>query len=140
MNEAELARFASFGKDRPDPCGGTERGLTKSEIVTYMDANFERGKGHRRRIDRKLMNGEWPVCCNIMGKGEGDTRYLSVAEVRTLFVDRRLPDRINARLAAQPAPAGVVRQAGQGRRPRSSRWLGVRPVRRISRTGLAGSR
>jgi hypothetical protein len=54
------------------------------------------------------MNGEWPVLLKIMGKGEGDTRYLSVNEVRTLFVDRRLPDRINARLAAQSAPAGGV--------------------------------
>ena len=26
-----------------------------------------------------------------MGKGEGDERYLSVAEVRTLFTERRLP-------------------------------------------------
>jgi hypothetical protein len=115
VNEAELARFASFGKDRPDPCGGTERGLTASEIVTYMDANFERGKDHRRWYDRKLMNGEWPVLLDIMGKGEGTGRYLSVAEVRTLFVDRRLPDRINARLAAQPAPAGgVVRKLAKG--------------------------
>ena len=108
VNEEELARFASFGKDRPDPSGGTERGLTAREIVTYMDANFERAEGHRRRIDRKLMKGEWPVLLDIMGKGEGDSRYLSVAEVRTLFVDRRLPDRINARLAAQPAPTGSV--------------------------------
>jgi hypothetical protein len=108
VNEAELARLASFGKDRPDPCGGTERGLTASEIVTYMDANFERAEGHRRRIDRKLMNGEWPVLLDIMGKGEGAGRYLSVAEVRTLFVERRLPDRINARLAAQPAPTRSV--------------------------------
>jgi len=44
------------------------------------------------------MNGEWPVLLDILGKGEGDARYLSVAEVRTLFVDRRLPDRISARL------------------------------------------
>jgi len=109
VNEAELARFASFGKDRPDPAGGTERGLTASEIVTYMDENFERAKDHRRRIDRALMKGEWPVLLDIMGKGEGDKRYLSVADVRTLFVDRRLPDRINARIAAaQPAPSRSV--------------------------------
>ena len=47
------------------------------------------------------MKGEWPVLLDIMGKGEGEQRYLSVAEVRTLFVERRLPDRINARLAAR---------------------------------------
>ena len=108
VNEAELARLAEFGKDRPDPCGGSERGLTAAEIVTYMDANFERAKGKRRWIDRKLMEGEWPVLLRIMGKGEGDQRYLSVAEVRTLFVERRLPERINARLQAQTAPAGGV--------------------------------
>src|SRR5882757_10390779 len=28
VNEAELARLAEFGKDRQDPCGGIERGLT----------------------------------------------------------------------------------------------------------------
>jgi hypothetical protein len=50
--------------------------------------------------------GEWPVLLDIMGKGEGKERYLSVAEVRTLFVDRRLPDRINERLASAKAPAG----------------------------------
>ena len=109
VNETELARLASFGKDRPDPSGGLERGLTSTEITAYMDANFERAKGHRRWIDRKLMNGEWPVLLDIMGKGEGEGRYLSVAEVRTLVVERRLPERINARLAAmQAAPAGGV--------------------------------
>ena len=71
-----------------------------------MDANFERARGKRRWIDRKLMEGEWPVLLRIMGKGEGDQRYLSVAEVRTLFVERRLPERINARLRVQTAPAG----------------------------------
>ncbi|MGA7996910.1 MAG: di-heme-cytochrome C peroxidase [Bradyrhizobium sp.] len=108
VNEAELARLAEFGKDRQDPSGGSERGLTSAEIVAYMDANFERAKGKRRWIDRKLMEGEWPILLRIMGKGEGDQRYLSVAEVRTLFVERRLPERINARLRAQPAPAGGV--------------------------------
>jgi hypothetical protein len=50
-----------------------------------------------------LMKGEWPVLLKILGKGEGEERYLSVAEVRTLFVERRLPDRITARLP-KPAP------------------------------------
>jgi hypothetical protein len=105
VNEAELARLASFGKDRQDGAGGPERGLTLPEITTYMDANFERAKDNRRWIDRQLMNGEWPVLLRIMGKGEGEQRYLSVAEVKTLFVERRLPDRIAARLAAQPVTA-----------------------------------
>src|SRR5882672_3504500 len=105
VNEAELALLAEFGKDQKDPCGGVERGLTGSEIVTYMDANFERAKGDRRWFDRKLMNGEWPVLLDIMGKGEGAQRYLSVAEVKTLFEERRLPERINARLSSQTQPS-----------------------------------
>jgi hypothetical protein len=105
VDEAELARLAGFGKDRPDPNGGAERGLTLPEITAYMDANFERAKGHRRWIDRQLMNGEWPVLLNIMGKGKGEGRYLSVAEVRTLVVERRLPDRIAARLSSSTASA-----------------------------------
>src|SRR4051812_25803357 len=98
VNEAELERLAEFGKDRPSPAGGFERGLTGREITAYMDANFERAKGNRRSVDRKLMNGEWPVLLHIMGKGEGEERYLSVAEVRTLFLERRLPDRVVGRL------------------------------------------
>jgi cytochrome c5 len=110
VDEAEIARLATFGKDCADPNGGTERGLTSKEITTYMNANFARAKGHRRAIDRLLMNGEWPVLLNIMGKGEGDDRYLSVAEVRTLFVDRRFPGRIVARLKQPvPVPSCLVR-------------------------------
>ena len=114
VHESEIVRLAGFGKERQDPSGGVEIGLTSSEITTYMNANFARAKGHRRWFDRLLMNGEWPVLLDIMGKGEGKGRYLSVAEVRTLFVDRRLPDRINARLASQPATApahGPLRKA-----------------------------
>ncbi len=40
------------------------------------------------------MKGEWPVLLKILGKGEGEERYLSVDEVRTLFVEKRLPERI----------------------------------------------
>src|SRR5689334_6054839 len=109
VHEDEIVRLASFGKERPDPMGGgTEIGLTSSEITAYMNANFERGKGHRRAIDRKLVQGEWPVLLDIMGKGEGEARYLSVAEVRTLFTERRLPARINARLSAHPVRKGGV--------------------------------
>jgi cytochrome c5 len=111
VNEVELARLAEFGKDRPNPAGGFERGLTAGEITAYMDANFERAKGARRPIDRKLMNAEWPVLLKIMGKGEGEERYLSVAEVRTLVVERQLPDRVVGRLLLHPqsaAPTGRV--------------------------------
>ena len=116
VNEAELARLAEFGKDRQDPSGGSERGLTAQEITAYMDANFDRAKGARRPIDRQLMKGEWPILLRIMGKGEGEQRYLSVAEVRTLFVERKLPERINERLTSQPASApagGPLRTAGK---------------------------
>jgi hypothetical protein len=49
-----------------------------------------------------LMKGEWPILLKILGKGEGSERYLSVDEVRMLFVERRLPERITARLPKQP--------------------------------------
>src|ERR1700722_20384273 len=104
VDESEITRLAGFGSDYADGSGGTERGLNSEQITTYMNANFERAKGHRRAIDRLLMNGEWPVLLNIMGKGEGNDRYLSVEEVRTLFVERKFPTRIVARLAAGPVP------------------------------------
>jgi hypothetical protein len=96
--DAEIERLAGFGKECQNPAGGTERGLTAQEITAYMDANFARGKGRRRWTDRLLMNGEWPVLLDIMGKGEGEARYLSVAEVSTLFNERLLPERIVARI------------------------------------------
>ena len=102
VDESEITRLAGFGSDYADESGRTERGLNSQQITTYMNANFERAKGHRRAIDRQLMDGEWPVLLNIMGKGEADDRYLSVAEVRTLFLERRFPARIVARLASGP--------------------------------------
>jgi len=63
-----------------------------------MDANFARAAGNRRRIDRRLMEGEWPILLRVMGEAAADGRYLSLAELRTLFVDRRLPGRITGRL------------------------------------------
>jgi hypothetical protein len=104
VDESEIARLAEFGSDYADGSGGTERGLNSQQITAYMNANFERAKGHRRAIDRLLMNGEWPVLLNILGKGEDDSRYLSVTEVRTLFAERKFPARIVARLAAGPVP------------------------------------
>ena len=103
VDETEIARLAEFGSDYADGSGGTERGLNSQQITTYMNANFARAKGHRRLIDRLLMNGEWPVLLNILGKGDGNDHYLSVADVRTLFVERKFPARIVARLA-RPAP------------------------------------
>jgi processive rubber oxygenase RoxA-like protein len=98
----EIERLADFGRDYPNPCGGVERGLNASEIKTYMRANFDRAKDNRRWYYPILMKGEWPVLLRILGKGDGDSRYLSVAEVRTLFVERKFPDRIVQRLLGQP--------------------------------------
>jgi hypothetical protein len=101
VHEDEIERLATFGKACKDPSGGTEHGLTAQEIDTFMAANLKRAGGQARWYYPYKMKGEWPVLLDILGKGEGEARYLSVAEVRTLFVDRRLPDRIAARL---PAP------------------------------------
>jgi hypothetical protein len=98
VHEDEIARLAGFGKDRNDPAGGVERGLTAKEIDTFMKANLKRDGDAARWYYPLLMKGEWPVLLKILGKGDGDERYLSVAEVRTLFVEKRLPERITARL------------------------------------------
>jgi hypothetical protein len=96
--EDQIDRLATFGKDRRDPAGGTERGLSAKEIDTFMAANLKRAGDAAKFYYPLLMKGEWPVLFNIMGKGEGEARYLSVAEVRTLFVEKRFPDRIVALL------------------------------------------
>ncbi len=101
VHEDEIERLATFGRACRDPSGGTEVGLTAKQIDTFMAANLKRAGNQARWYYPYMMKGEWPVLLDILGKGEGDARYLSVAEVRTLFVDRRLPDRIAARL---PAP------------------------------------
>ena len=98
VREDEITRLATFGKDRPDGAGGAERGLNAKEIDTYMAANLARAGDAARWYYPILMKGEWPVLLRIMGKGDGDDRYLSVDEVRTLFVERRFPARIVARL------------------------------------------
>jgi hypothetical protein len=104
VHEGEIDRLATFGRDRPDGAGGVERGLNAKEIETYMAANIKRAEetNSSRWFYPILMKGEWPILLKIMGKGEGDERYLSAAEVRTLFVERRFPDRVVARLPAPP--------------------------------------
>ncbi|MGJ4961275.1 di-heme-cytochrome C peroxidase [Bradyrhizobium sp. HKCCYLRH3061] len=113
VHPEEIDRFASFGSDYPDPNGGTERGLNAAQIQTFMKANLTRDGDQARWYFPILMQGEWPVLLNILGKGDGDGRYLSVAEVRTLFVERRLPQRIAARLMAKPKPANIVWRIGK---------------------------
>ncbi len=98
VHEDEIVRLGTFGRNRPDGAGGMELGLNAKEIDTYMAANLERASAAARWYYPTLMKGEWPVLLRIMGKGDGDDRYLSVAEVKTLFVERRFPDRIVARL------------------------------------------
>ena len=63
-----------------------------------MKANIKRDGEAARWYYPILMKGEWPVLLKILGKGEGEERYLSVAEARTRFVEKRLPERITARL------------------------------------------
>jgi hypothetical protein len=104
VHEAEIDRLASFGKDCKDPSGGIEIGLTAKEVETFMAANIKRDGDAAHWYYPILMKGEWPVLLKILGKGEGEARYLSVAEVRTLFVERRLPERITARLPKPPSP------------------------------------
>jgi mono/diheme cytochrome c family protein len=102
VNEDEIARLASFGRDYRDPSGGVERGLNASEIDTFMRDNLKRAGAAARWYYPLLMKFEWPILLKIMGKGDGENRYLSVAEVRTLFTERKFPDRINQRLISQP--------------------------------------
>ncbi|KRQ98930.1 hypothetical protein CQ12_23885 [Bradyrhizobium jicamae] len=104
VHDEEIDRLASFGKDCKNPTGGIETGLTAKEIETFMAANIKRDGDAARWYYPILMKGEWPVLLKILGKGEGEARYLSVAEVRTLFVERRLPERITARLPKPASP------------------------------------
>ena len=93
-----LDRLDAFAVDRIDTSGAAERGLGSDQLRAMMDANFARAAGRRRRIDRALMNGEWPVLLRAMGKPSPAGRYLSLAELTALFVDMRLPTRITERL------------------------------------------
>jgi hypothetical protein len=99
IDETELARLDQFAAVKVDSSGTVERGLGIDQLRAMMDANFARAVGNRRRIDRALMQGEWPILLRVMGKASADGRYLSLAELRTLFVERRLPPRIAQRLA-----------------------------------------
>jgi hypothetical protein len=92
-----LDQTASF-----DPSQLAERGLNLTEITRFMDANFARAEGRRRKIDRRLMDGEFPILLRVMGKQGRDERYLSIAEVKTLFAERRLPERMTRQLASSP--------------------------------------
>lgn len=98
VNTDQLERLDTFAVDKTDTEGNTERGLGAEQLKTMMDANFARAAGARRLVDRALMDGEWPVLLLVMGKPSVDGAYLSVSELRTLFVQQRLPQRVLARL------------------------------------------
>jgi hypothetical protein len=99
IDENELTRPDHFAADKIDSAGVVERGLGIDQLRAMMDANFARAVGKRRRIDRALMQGEWPILLRVMGRASTSGRYLSLAELRTLFVEQRLPPRITQRLA-----------------------------------------
>ena len=98
VNLPELARLGEFASSKTDAQGHTELGLDAGQLRTMMDANFARAAGKRRRIDRALMDGEWPVLLRVMGKPSGTGRYLSLDELGELFMARRLPERVTQRL------------------------------------------
>jgi hypothetical protein len=94
VDKKELARLGEFAKEKRDAKGQAEPGLALPELRAYMDANFARAAGRRRLVDRQLMNGEWPILLNVMGKKGKGGRYLSLKEVEELFTKRRLPARM----------------------------------------------
>jgi len=97
IDAKEVSRLRSFAKRKPNDDGSSELGLGWSELRAYMDANFARAAGRRRRIDRTLMIGEWPVLLQVMGKEGSDGRYLRLQDVVDLFKNRRFPERMLAR-------------------------------------------
>lgn len=101
VNPQELARLGEFASQKVGANGASEPGLGAEEIKAFMNANFKRAAGRRRRIDRQLMNGEWPVLLKVMGKDGPGGRYLSLADVQRLFVERRLPERMRGRRAGE---------------------------------------
>ncbi|MFO1273973.1 MAG: hypothetical protein U1F50_20260 [Rubrivivax sp.] len=98
---AEWKRLEGFAGDKTGADGTVERGLDARDLERMMDANFERAAGRRRRVDRALMNGEWPILLKVLGKPGAKGRYLALAELRDLVEQRRLPTRMLARLGAR---------------------------------------
>jgi hypothetical protein len=113
FDPTQFARLEQFASDKRSRDGAVELGLDLRELRRFMDANFERAAGRRRRIDRRLMDGEWPVLLRVLGKEGSDARYLSVAELRALFAERRLPERMLRQAAAGP---DAVTSSGSGGR------------------------
>lgn len=100
---AELERLASFASQKTAATGETELGLNQQQIQAMLDANAERAKDQKRPFDRMIMNGEFPILLNVLGKqtqsqnGKSE-RYLAVHDVERLFKDRQFPARIAKRI------------------------------------------
>ncbi|WP_405593986.1 hypothetical protein OG741_00595 [Streptomyces sp. NBC_01410] len=97
-DQSELDQLDTFASNKQRPDGGTERGLDLAEITRYMEANYARARGHRRVIDRKLMDFEFPALLTVIGRDGPQGRYLSLDDVRRLFIELRLPQRMLDRL------------------------------------------
>lgn len=100
VDAEQLDRLDQFASDHVNARGRKERGLDRAELDRMMDANLERAASPRL-LDRQLMDGEWPILLQVMGKEGRAGRYLSVKEVRELFLHRRFPRRMAAALKAQ---------------------------------------
>ena len=100
VDAAQLDRLDQFASDHVNARGRKERGLDQAALDRMMDANVERAASPRL-LDRQLMDGEWPILLQVMGKEGRAGRYLSVREVRELFLHRRFPRRMAAALKAQ---------------------------------------
>lgn len=58
--------MADCGSQKQLVDGSTELGLDTNEIEQFMAANRERAEDKRHKIDRPLMNGEWPFLLKVM--------------------------------------------------------------------------
>jgi hypothetical protein len=96
IHRKNFDRLKDFASPKTSAAGTNELGLDSKDLTSFMDANFKRAEGRRRLLDRSLMNGEWPVLLKVMGKDGPSGRYLSVAELQDLFLNRRLPARMTA--------------------------------------------
>lgn len=97
VDARQVSRLRDYATKKTRADGSSEPGLDLAELNAYMDANFARAAGRRRMIDRALMNGEWPILLQVMGKEGEDGRYLSLRDVVDLFRKRSLPARMNKR-------------------------------------------
>ncbi len=98
VDARQLTRLRGYATKKTRADGSSELGLALTELNAFMDANFARAAGRRRMIDRALMNGEWPILLQVMGKKGRGGRYLSFQEVSDLFKKRSFPERMTKRL------------------------------------------